>query len=334
MTQTTPTVQQVPEPLRLAAAGRLVSVDGPARKRAARALLDNASSVGIDPSLMWATVNPARGRDWVGQVCLAVPGTGRTAMLFLSQPGPERVLGSEQAQLDERVMVLRGALDALASRPDLDIEVAQSLPEPEQTWSIEAGEQAGMTHVGDLAYLRRRLPDESELADPTTLDWPEGVTVRRAGDLADPANAQALIDALDQSYEATLDCPELCGMRSTSDVLASHRATGEFDPTHWWVVELDGRPEGCVLMSRCPDQDALELVYLGLSTALRGRGLGAALLERSMRSAGRPGLTWVTCAVDRRNKPALSLYRRLGFEEFTSRVAYVQPIGASRKADE
>jgi len=35
--------------------------------------------------------------------------------------------------------------------------------------------------------------------------------------------------------------------------------------------------------------------------------------------------------VDRRNTPALALYERLGFREFTSRVAYVHPIGASRK---
>ena len=100
-----------------------------------------------------------------------------------------------------------------------------------------------------------------------------------------PAQRRALIEALDKSYEDTLDCPELCGVRTTEDVLASHKATGDFDPEHWWLVQLDGRPEGCVLMSRCPDQGALELVYLGLSTALRGRGLGRLLLDRAIRSA-------------------------------------------------
>lgn len=326
MTQTTPRVQQVPESLRLAAAGRLVSVEGPARRRAARALLENAPSAGIDPRLMWATIDPARGRDWVGQVCLGVPGSGRTAMLFLSQPGSERLLGDEKAQHDERVRVLEGAIRGLEDDPELDIAVAQSLPEPSQGWSIQACKAAGMIHVGELAYLRRAQPEGGELADPGAMSWPEGVGVRRAGDLADPSNARALIEALDASYEDTLDCPELCGLRTTEDVLASHRSTGAFDPTHWWVIELGGRPEGCVLMSRCPDQDALELVYLGLSTALRGRGLGRLALERAMRSAADASTRSVTCAVDRRNTPALSLYRGLGFSEFTSRSAYVHAM--------
>ncbi len=333
MTQTTPRVQQAPKALRLAAAARLVSVEGPARRRAARALLENASSAGIDPSLMWITTDPARGREWVGQVCLVVPACGRTAMLFLSQPGSERLLGSESAQLDERVRVLRGAFAGLEARADLDIAVAQSLPEPGQAWSIEACKRASMVHVGDLAYLRRSLPKGTGAVDPGALDWPEGVRVRRMGDPADPENTRRLIVALDRSYEDTLDCPELCGLRTTEDVLASHKSTGEFDPTHWWVVELDGRPEGCVLMSRCPEQDALELVYLGLSTRLRGRGLGRLVLERAMASAVQPGLASMTCAVDRRNTPALSLYRGFGFAEFTSRIAYVHPINAARKTN-
>ena len=39
--------------------------------------------------------------------------------------------------------------------------------------------------------------------------------------------------ALDRSYVDTMDCPELCGMRATADILASHKATGEFDPSLW-----------------------------------------------------------------------------------------------------
>lgn len=328
MTQTTPRVTRAPEPLRLAAAGRLVSVTGPARRRAARALLENAASAGIDPRLMWCTIDPSRGRDWVGQVCLAVPGSGRTAMIFLSQPGSERTLGDEKAQHDERVRVLGAALRELGEDPELDIAVAQSLPEPNQGWAIRACVAAGMTHVGDLAYLRRPPPQNPRRVDPASLAWPDGVSVRRVGDLSDPAQRRALIEALDKSYEDTLDCPELCGVRTTEDVLASHKATGDFDPEHWWLVQLDGRPEGCVLMSRCPDQGALELVYLGLSTALRGRGLGRLLLDRAIRSASDVSTTSVTCAVDRRNTPALALYRGLGFSEFTARRAYIHALRA------
>jgi ribosomal protein S18 acetylase RimI-like enzyme len=328
MTQNHPRIIQVPESHRLAAAERLVNVEGPVRRRAARALLENAARSGIDPSLMWASIDPSRGRGWVGQVCLVVPGGGRTAMLFLSSPGPERPLGSLSDQHEQRVGVLLAAARGVAEDPALDLGVAQALPEPGEDWAIRACRDAGMIHVGDLTYLRREAPREHALIDPADLDWGPGVRVRRVGDLRDPEDREALLRALDRSYEQTLDCPELCGLRTTPDVLASHESTGVLDPRHWWIIEHEGEPHGCVLMSRCPDQDALELVYLGLSTALRGRGLGRRLLEAAMRSAGSRSLRWVTCAVDQRNTPAITLYDRLGFRAFTARAAYVLPLDA------
>ena len=142
----------------------------------------------------------------------------------------------------------------------------------------------------------------------------------------DPDRA-ALIRALDRTYEATLDCPELCGLRDTADVLESHRSTGVFDPALWWLVFLNEQPHGCMLLNRCPDHGTVELVYLGLSPELRSRRIGSRLLELGLAAIDSTGGTPITCAVDLRNAPALRLYGRLGFREFGRRVALVRPIG-------
>lgn len=264
---------------------------------------------GIDLRQMWASVERESGP--VRQVCLAVAGAGRAAMLFTSTPRtvPEE---SELAVVLERACAeLDGAL------------LAQTLLEPREHAAREAFVRAGFTSVGELAYLRRPRVLASERSDPSEPVWPRGVTTAPYR----PGSDGAFIEALDRSYEATLDCPELCGLRDTRDVLDSHRATGRFDPNLWRLVLLDGVAHGALLLNPNPDQGSIELVYLGVSPALRGTGLGSALLEWGVALVrGRPE-PFMTCAVDRRNEPALRLYRRLGFAEFAVRQALVRRAG-------
>ena len=139
------------------------------------------------------------------------------------------------------------------------------------------------------------------------------------------ADERALEQALELSYEETLDCPELAGLRALSDIVASHRAVGDYDPRLWWLVEREARTEGCALLNRCPEQRCVELVYIGLSRALRGMSLGSRLME-SLINACAPLERELRCAVDSRNAPARAMYDRLGFREVgrTERVAILR----------
>src|SRR5437660_4997313 len=47
----------------------------------------------------------------------------------------------------------------------------------------------------------------------------------------------AFAKVLQQTYEGTLDCPELCGARTIDEILAGHRGEGKFDPAYWWLVQ-------------------------------------------------------------------------------------------------
>ncbi|MCC6660650.1 MAG: GNAT family N-acetyltransferase [Phycisphaerales bacterium] len=314
-------VERIGPHLELAAAQRLTGTGG---ARAGRRLLSAAAMHGLDVSLMWGAMDRTGRTPRVRQVCLAVPGAGRTAMVMLSGPDPS--CGTPAEQRADRVACTNLACRYVGRERTPPVKLAQALPEPAENWAIEALDAAGFVHVGELEYLRRPLPGPS-LGRAPAGDWPPGVEVRNVRDLTEAGpDRAALIEAMERSYIDTLDCPELCGLRETQDVLESHRATGQWSPDLWWVVVRDGQPAGCLLLTHCPEQSSVELVYLGLSPELRGKGLARRLLSMGLSRVLALTASHVSCAVDTRNVPALHLYRSLGFVRVTSRIGMVRPL--------
>lgn len=313
----------------LVVAERLVSQQGGDIRAAARRLVTSAPKHQIDLSLVWATVERnTRGQvQRARQACLAVLGAGRAAMFFLSEPCAKGDPGGEAVALAERTACISVAWQGIAHPAPAGVVIAQALPDPAEVWAIRAFEAAGFVHVGTLTYLRRvgapaDAPAVPRLPGVEVMTWHE-----LAADKGETAADAALVEALDASYIDTLDCPELCGMRETCDVVKSHRSVGRFDPKLWWIVLHEGRPSGCVLLNPCPEQTSVELVYIGMGPALRGKGLGKPLLAWAIGQAtqGRGG--WeVRCAVDERNGPALRLYDALGWRPCGRRVAMVRPV--------
>ena len=293
-------------------------------EQAASRFLASAPDHGIDLDLLWGQVGPD---GEVAQVCLAVLGAGRTAMLFLSRPG------TADGAPGARAACIRAACAGVAGRFGRRVVIAQGLPEPSEPWALRAFREAGFLHVGDLAYLSRPLrPADASGRPGPRPSWPAGIRVRPIRTLSRASDDRCqLAAAMERSYLGTLDCPELCGLRETEDVIDSHASTGRWTPALWRLVTLDGRPEGCVLLNPSPALRTVELVYLGLGPDLRGRGLGERLMRDALALAAarrkRDGAEAMTCAVDRRNTPALRLYARLGFEEIAARVALVRPLG-------
>ncbi|HVU64180.1 MAG TPA: GNAT family N-acetyltransferase [Phycisphaerales bacterium] len=352
-----------------AAAARLVGENTGDPNATAQRFLDSARDHRIDLSLMWCTLEPVTGgvpgipvEPRIGQVCLAVIGTGRTAMIFVSGPRKGRgwsggaKLGQKAqvaaaAEQKERVALINRACAEVGSpRPDgrTPAVLAQALLEAKEAEAARAFRLAGFAQLGDLAYMRRLMAKQPGrvLEQAGTPEWPEGLRVDSLEQLAGEGASEAqlhewLVSALERSYVETMDCPELCGMRSIEDVLQSHRSVGVLDPSLWWLVRDRNGPQGCLLFNAAPEQDAVELVYLGLAPAVRGIGLGARLLGFGLRRlydhvlapqahAGHPhlgGSGGVTCAVDTRNTPAMKLYRRAGFERFGLRLPLVRSLG-------
>ena len=323
---------RVPNRLQVRAAERLVTQTVPNREAAARRMLAAAPAHGIDLDLMWASVDGAEGGERVRQACLAVPGAGRTMMLFVSEPPPGGDAGGSACGESERSALFEAACGYFASlrasgapaNPRHDVRLAQALPEPQELAAAAALSRAGFVRVGELMYMRR--PFEA-MTPPVPEGWPSGVSVVPITSLGPPERQDAtLLTAMDSSYLDTLDCPELCGLRDSHDVLASHKATGIRDPALWFVAIEAGIASGCMLLSPCTDQRSVELVYLGLAPSLRGRGIATRLLAMGIQRTRGLGASELTCAVDARNTPAISLYERFGFRSFARRVAFVKPV--------
>jgi mycothiol synthase len=249
---------------------------------------------------------------WVGDrpraTVLLVASPGRTAMLFCA-PVASRSEVALQGQVIER---------ACAAQDRTRARIIQSLLDPPQTLERRALERAGFEALATLIYMQRS-PQTS--ATPTPLDLGAGLEVRRWRDELRPQFARAVL----ASYEGTLDCPGLLGMRPIDDVIDGHRGTGQFDPALWFTWWSGDEPAGVMLLSRVRQRGAVELVYLGLSPAWRGRGLARRMMHLGLELAGEAGAAAMVLAVDERNVPALTLYRGLGFRPTARKVAMILP---------
>lgn len=287
--------------------------------------LEQAPTFGIDLALLAAAVTRRGDRYEVRQVCLPVIGAGRTVMLFVSGG----LGGGPPEASRDRATAIREAVRLAFSGYGEKAHLVQALAQPRERWAAASFEMAGLKRLTDLYYLAKSLQIReaaSQVAAGRPIRplgdavWPAGITVR-----ALDGSAESELDlrrALEASYEETLDCPELAGMRTLDDIIAAHRDVGTFDPALWWLVEREGTPEGCVLLNKCPVQSCVELVYVGISPAVRGLGLGRVLLQRAIAASSAHGRE-LRCAVDARNAPARRLYSALGFRETERRVAYV-----------
>jgi len=219
-----------------------------------------------------------------------------------------------QAAEATRHCILAALADATAAR----IVLAQTLLDPADASAIALYSSAGLSPLTTLTYMERKPP----LLAPT-VHLPPGLRLEPYS--AD--NHGVFRAAILASYEQTLDCPALSDIRDIEDVITGHKAVGTFDPQLWSLVLSDEpTPLGCLLLAHVPARQALEIVYLGLSPAARGRGIGRALMQRTLAIAARRHFALSSLAVDVQNAPALRLYRRFGYTAVMQRLALIRAL--------
>lgn len=138
-----------------------------------------------------------------------------------------------------------------------------------------------------------------------------------------PELAQQFADTVAHTYEGTLDCPELNGVRSIDEIMAGHRAQGKFHPDYWWLVFVEETPVGVLLLSEMADSASWELAYLGVVPGYRKRGMGRSLLIHAMHALSARPAAHLILAVDERNLPARRMYQSLGFVHLETSDVYL-----------
>jgi mycothiol synthase len=268
----------------------------------ADALTESARGL-VDLSGLWI----ARRHGRIVGAMLTQALAGRAAAVW----APE--VDSTWRRAASAIALVRAALDDLRSR---GFRIAQALlDESAPRHGRSDLEGGGMPHVTDLVYLERDTAPPLEVATGLpTIEW-------RGYGPAVEAEFRAVLQA---TYIDSLDMPELEGIRSLDDILASHRAAGRFVADRWRVGRLAGEPEAgaILLLSELPDRDAWEVAYLGLTPAARGRGLGRAVLAEAIALAAEH-VARLELAVDIRNHPAHRLYHAAHFLPFDRRAVHL-----------
>jgi mycothiol synthase len=240
------------------------------------------------------------------------------AVLFHVQPGRTAGLWPPQAVEGElpatAAALLHAASQQLATQ---NVRIVQALVETDAQPEAELLRQGGYSHAADLLYLVSPA-DEFPTAPPCCVLQFEAHSA---------ANHQRLAHVVDATYQQTLDCPQLNGIRAVEDVLAGYRATGRFDPSLWLIVRHQETDIGCLLLADHPELGAGELVYMGVVPSARGHGWGMDIARHAQWLARQAGRARLALAVDANNTPAVAMYAAVGFQAWDRRSAYVRIFG-------
>lgn len=207
--------------------------------------------------------------------------------------------------------VLGGVMDVFQRE---QVVWGQCLADCSENWDTAALLRAGFRSGGTLAFLARGLEDLPGPSPEAGLNWEE----------YDPArNGNRFARTLEQTYLGSIDCPLINGLRTGDAALASHRLSGEFRPSWWRLYQHGGSDAALLLLGDHPDQNAVELVYVGVTPEARGAGLGRRLVEEGLRLGRERERAALFLAVDERNSYAVSVYEDLGFVPLARRELFL-----------
>lgn len=250
-----------------------------------------------------------RRDDCMVAASLAQVQKGRMATVF-----PPRTFPADR---DDFAQMLYEAMEGFLVNENM--RLAQALVTTDASQDAKRLITAGYRNSVDLMYLvspRHQFPE----TQPTTEINFESFSEQQR-------NRLERIVGL--TYQKTLDCPSLNGLREVHDVLEGYRSTGVYSPERWFFLTREGRDIGCLLLSDHPADDQWEVIYLGLIPEVRGRNWGLTVTRMAQWKTGQAGRCRLVLAVDSLNSPAISMYAAAGFEMWDRRSIFLKWLGTS-----
>jgi len=228
---------------------------------------------------------------------------------------PPQAVGGPRQSLYEDVLA-RHVTDRLRRQ---GARLGQCLLAPEEAFLAAPLLRNGFRHVTALWYLRHDNLRSCRKLSSLRLEAP----ARLVFQTYEEADRDLFHRTLLRTYEGTLDCPEVAGIRTLDEVLTGHKAQGQFNPSLWWLALDGGRPVGVLLAAAVADPPGWEVAYVGVVPEERRRGRGRELMLSVLMEARAAAVPELILTVDGRNRPAWHLYRTLGFEVFDKREVFL-----------
>jgi ribosomal protein S18 acetylase RimI-like enzyme len=273
-----------------------------AREGRVNALLDDIRAGRISADGILAAW---RGDRIVGAI-FAQTQIGRTAVTW----PPSIVAGEPRRTLDS---LMQATLRRLA---DEDVQVVHALLDFSTAEDNDLLCRAGFQRLANLIYLVSETRHFPAVQPKGPLEF-ENYT---------PDVHDRLAAIVDATYQDTLDCPALNGVREIEDILSGYRATSGFRPELWMIVRHQDRCVGCLLLADHPEHENCELVYMGILPDARGNGWGVAIARHAQWIARQLDRSRLVLAVDEANLPARNLYTSIGFHGWDRRTVYLKVI--------
>ena len=223
---------------------------------------------------------------------------------------PPKLMPGEQEQT-----ALRLAEAVASALDDTAIEMTQAILPFADTSAVPALRHVGFRHLADLLYLAcesDRFP--AELPDSGSLEF----------EVYGDSNDGRLAKVIERTYEDTLDCVGLNGVRSMDDIITGYRGTDVFWRENWLIVHRGGQDVGVLLLADHAQAGHWELMYMGLAPEARGHGYGRLITQHAAWLAEKAGVERIVLAVDATNGPARRMYESTGFEIWDRRTVYVR----------
>lgn len=203
----------------------------------------------------------------------------------------------------------------IAALDELNTDLIQALVSAPCPQADKLLRQVGFHHSANLLYLTCEAAQFPVAAPaPCELEFERYAIAQR----------DRLIRLIERTYEGTLDCTELDGVRNMDDVVAGYQATGEFRLENWMFVRFHDQDVGVLLLADHSGVKHRELVYMGLAPEFRGRGWGRQIARYAQWLARGACIERILVAVDAANEPAVNMYRATGFEIWERRIVYLR----------
>ncbi len=246
----------------------------------------------------------ARRKRWCVGAALIIESPGKTGVLFHTSAN------ADGAEADCLVQLVRAMCSHTIGQ---GLSMVQTLLETDANQDVEMLKKAGFVKLARLVYMKLDLAAAPTYQADASIAW------RNYAELAE----EELAEVIRRTYEGSLDCPGLSGVRKIEDVVAGHKASGVFCPQAWWLIERDSSLAGCILVNDSPTVPISEIVYVGVVGGHRGHGLGRVMLRRAAAEAHGRGSKAIRLAVDGRNHYAIRLYEAEGYRRTHCRLAYM-----------
>jgi mycothiol synthase len=222
---------------------------------------------------------------------------------------PPQLVAGEDAKTAYRIAeAVTAAIDETAAEM---MQVFLSAPSAE---TVKVLQHVGFCHLADLLYLTAEASRFPLAAPDSELEFVPYDGTQRG----------RLTELVGRTYEGTLDCRDLEGVRDLENVINGYQGTGVYRPENWLFVRNGDEDVGVLLLADHPKGRHWELMYTALVPEARGRGWGRQITRYAQWLARGANVERIVVAVDAANLPAVAMYRDSGFESWDERSVYVR----------